>query len=71
MKCISRPTRSCISLQTHALSATGELRGLTYKRDGTIYSKPYVELMAEIIKSDDAELLQDFVLLVDTPHCPD
>jgi hypothetical protein len=44
--------------------ATGELRGLTYKRDGTIYSKPYVELMAEIIKSDDAELLQDFVLTV-------
>jgi hypothetical protein len=45
-------------------TAAGELRGLVYKGDGTIYSKPYVELMAEIISSNDAELLQDFVLTV-------
>jgi hypothetical protein len=45
-------------------TAAGELRGLVYRRDGTIYSKPYVELMAEIIASGDPELLQDFVLTV-------
>lgn len=45
-------------------TATGELRGLVYKMDGSIYSKPYADLMAEIIASNDAELLQDFVLTI-------
>jgi hypothetical protein len=45
-------------------TSSGELRGLIYKKDGSIYSKPYVELMAEIICSTDAELLRDFVLTV-------
>jgi len=44
--------------------ASGELRGLVYKSDGTIYSKPYTELIAEIVASSDHELLQDFVLTV-------
>jgi hypothetical protein len=44
---------------------TGERRGLVYKGDGTIiYSKAFFELMAEIIASNDAELLRDFVLTV-------
>ncbi|MHB8412641.1 MAG: hypothetical protein ACYDDI_11950 [Candidatus Acidiferrales bacterium] len=45
-------------------TASGELRGLVYKMDNAIYSKPYVELMAEIIASNDAELLRNFVLTV-------
>lgn len=45
-------------------SASGELRGLIYKTDQTIYSKPYAELLAEIIASNDAELLRDFILTV-------
>lgn len=44
--------------------ASGELRGLVYKADQTIYSKPYVELIAEIIASDDPELLRDFILTI-------
>lgn len=44
---------------------SGERRGLVYKGDGTIiYSKAFFELMAEIIASNDAELLRDFVLTV-------
>jgi hypothetical protein len=45
-------------------TAAGELRGLVYKSDNSIYSKPYVELMAEIISSNDAELLRNFILTV-------
>ncbi len=45
-------------------TSSGELRGLVYKPDNSIYSKPYVELMAEIISSNDAELLRDFILTV-------
>ncbi len=44
---------------------SGERRGLVYKGNGTIiYSKDFFELMAEIIASDDTELLRDFVLTV-------
>ncbi len=45
-------------------TASGELRGLVYRTDQTIYSKPYAELMAEIIVSNDAELLRDFILTI-------
>jgi hypothetical protein len=45
-------------------TASGELRGLVYKADQTIYSKPYAELLAEIVASSDAELLRDFILTV-------
>lgn len=45
-------------------TASGELRGLVYRADQTIYSKPYVELLAEIIASNDAELLRYFILTV-------
>lgn len=44
--------------------ASGELHGLIYRADQTIYSKPYAELIAEIIASDDPELLRDFILTV-------
>ncbi len=45
-------------------TATGELRGLIFKPDQTIYSKPYAELMTEIVASGDPELLRDFILTV-------
>jgi hypothetical protein len=45
-------------------TASGELRGLVYRSNQTIYSKPYAELLAEIIASNDSELLRDFVLTV-------
>jgi hypothetical protein len=45
-------------------AASGELRGLIYKADQTIYSKPYIELIAEVVASDDPELLGDFILTV-------
>jgi hypothetical protein len=44
--------------------ASGELRGLIYRPDQTIYSKPYAELLAEVIASSDPGLLQDFILTV-------
>src|SRR6266852_7756603 len=45
-------------------TASGELRGLVYKADQTIYSKPYEELLAEIVSSNDADLLRGFILTV-------
>jgi hypothetical protein len=45
-------------------TSSGDLHGLIYKNNQTIYSKPYAELVAEIVASNDAELLQDFVLTV-------
>jgi hypothetical protein len=42
----------------------GELRGLIYMPDGNPYSKPYEELLAEVIASDTPDLLRDFVLTV-------
>ncbi len=43
---------------------TGELRGLIYKSGDEIYTKPYKELVAEIIGSEDRELLRDFILTI-------
>ncbi len=45
-------------------TASGELRGLVYKADQTIYTKPYAELLAEIVASNDADLLRDFILTI-------
>ncbi len=43
---------------------TGELRGLIYKSGDEIYTKPYEELVAEIVGSEDRELLRDFILTI-------
>lgn len=43
---------------------TGELRGLIYMPDGSPYSKPYGELVAEVVASHNPDLLRDFVLTV-------
>ena len=55
--------KSVSSLQK-TRSPSGQLRGLIYKSDERLYSKPYAELIAEIIASDDAGLLRDFILTV-------
>jgi len=44
--------------------ASGELYGIIYKKNNVPYSKPYTELLAEIINSHDAELLERFILTV-------
>jgi len=45
-------------------TASGELRGLVWRTNQTVYSKPYAELVAEIIASNDTDLLRDFILTV-------
>lgn len=42
----------------------GEKYGIIYRSDDNPYIKPYVELMEEIIYSDDSELLKKFILTV-------
>ncbi|HEY0461870.1 MAG TPA: hypothetical protein VGC97_22245 [Pyrinomonadaceae bacterium] len=42
----------------------GVMQGLIYRSDGTIISKPYTELMEEVIYSNDVELLRRFILTV-------
>lgn len=44
--------------------ASGELRGLIYKSGEEIYTKPYAELVSEIVNSDNQELLKDFILTI-------
>lgn len=55
--------KSVSSLQK-VRSASGELLGLVYRPDHTLYSKAYKELVSEIVNSNDRELLRDFVLTV-------
>lgn len=43
---------------------TGEKYGIIYRSKNEPYIKPYVELMEEIIYSDDTELLKKFILTV-------
>ena len=43
---------------------TGDKYGVIYRSNNEPYIKPYVELMEEIIYSDDTELLQKFILTV-------
>jgi hypothetical protein len=45
-------------------STSGELQGLIYTAHHLPYTKPYAELLAEIIASHAADLLRDFVLTV-------
>lgn len=43
---------------------SGELYGALPRQDGSIYTKPYEEMIAEVIASSSAELLCNFVLTV-------
>lgn len=45
-------------------TASGKLRGLIYRSDDSCYSKPYAELISEVIRTTDPTLLRDFVLTV-------
>jgi len=55
--------RSASSLQK-IRTESGELHGIIYKSDGSYIIKPFVDLMEEIIYSNDKELLRRFILTV-------
>lgn len=55
--------RSASSLQK-IRTESGELHGIIYKSDGTYIIKSFVDLMEEIIYSNDKELLRRFILTV-------
>lgn len=44
--------------------ANGQMGGVIQLADGTLYHKPYVELLEETIKSHDTAMLRDFILTV-------
>jgi hypothetical protein len=55
--------RALSSLQK-VRTASGELQGLVFRPSHIIYSRPYADLIKEIVSSDDSALLADFVLTV-------
>lgn len=55
--------RSASSLQK-IRTESGELHGIIYKSDDSYIIKPFVELMEEVIYSEDKELLRRFILTV-------
>lgn len=57
---VARTVSSLHKLRT----ASGELRGLIYKPDQTVYTKPYAELLNEVVVSNEPDLLRDFILTV-------
>jgi hypothetical protein len=44
--------------------ANGQMGGVIQLADGTLYHKPYVQLLEETIKSNDPAMLRDFILTV-------
>jgi hypothetical protein len=44
--------------------ANGQIGGVIQLADGTLYHKPYVQLLEETIKSNDPVMLRDFILTV-------
>ena len=55
--------KSISSLQK-VRAESGDLYGVIYQNDNVIRSSPYRELLKEIIRSDDANLLRKFILTV-------
>lgn len=55
--------RTVSSLQK-VRTANGELHGVISRSDGSLYSKPYLNLLEEIVASDSPEFLRDFILTV-------
>jgi hypothetical protein len=55
--------RAASSLQK-IRTESGELRGIIYRSDGSYIIKPFVELMEEVIGSNDRDLLRRFILTV-------
>ena len=57
---VARAVSSLQKIRTHS----GELFGVIPRKDGTLYSKPYVKLVDEVVRSKDPELLRHFILTV-------
>ncbi|MDI6765336.1 MAG: hypothetical protein QME52_00665 [Bacteroidota bacterium] len=55
--------RTASSLQK-IRNESGEMHGIIYKSDGSYIIKPFVDLMEEVIYSDDKELLRRFILTI-------
>lgn len=55
--------RSASSLQK-VRTEKGEMFGIIYKSDHSFEIKPYIELLEEIIRSNESELLRKFILTV-------
>ncbi|OAV71972.1 hypothetical protein Barb4_00258 [Bacteroidales bacterium Barb4] len=55
--------RTASSLQK-IRTETGELHGIIYKSNGSYIIKPFVDLMEEVVYSNDKELLRRFILTV-------
>jgi hypothetical protein len=57
---VARTVSSLQKIRIHS----GEMHGVIPKKDGTLYSKPYVELLDEVVNCQDPELLRHFILTV-------
>lgn len=57
---VARTTSSLQKIRNES----GELYGIIYKSDNTYFMKPYIELMEDVIYSNDHELLRRFILTV-------
>ncbi len=55
--------RAASSLQK-IRSESGEMQGIIYKSDGSYIIKPYINLMEEVIFSEEKELLRKFILTI-------
>lgn len=55
--------RSISSLQKIRMS-DGQIGGVIHRADGSLYCRPFHQLLEEVIASDDAELLSHFILSV-------
>lgn len=57
---VARTTSSLQKIRTES----GEMFGIIYKSDGKYILRPYLDLMEEVISSNDAEILRRFILTV-------
>lgn len=57
---VARAVSSLQKIRAHS----GEMHGVIAKKDGKLYSKPYVQLLDEVVNSADPDLLRHFILTV-------
>lgn len=57
---VARTVSALQKIRTHS----GQLHGVISKKDGTLYSKPYEQLIDEVVHSDDPELLRGFIMTI-------
>jgi hypothetical protein len=53
-----------VSVLQKIRTSSGELYAVIPKRDGSLYTKPYEQMVAEVLASSSPDLLRDFVLTV-------